>query len=222
MKKLPLGALILAVAALTAFTAIEAKAADGGFAAYKSVFDDLKKQIETEEYEWNGVAEASGSGGLTLSDYRCLLRDMDSDGVDELFLFSKYEDDITLIAVFTITNGEPELLREFWSRSSGYLTAGNYILSEWSNGADHSGVSVYKFSKGNGLVLADGYEARYDGDADKTLIGRYETSDGEILFSLDDEAETEKAVWRSMSAEEITDNPDYNADVSIEPLPIPE
>jgi hypothetical protein len=225
MKKFLYGVLILAVVALTASAALAAKAADGGLAAYKSVFDDLKRQIKNEEYDWNGVAEASGSAGFTLSGYRCLLRDMNSDGVDELFLFSKLDDDFILIAVFTMTKGKPELLKEFWSRSSGYLTTGNYIVNEWSNGAADSGVSVYKFSKGNGLVVADGYEERYDEDAEKTLTGRYETSDGRIFFSFDDEAETEKAVWRSMSKEElnkIKDNPDYNADVSIEPLPIPE
>jgi hypothetical protein len=70
---------------------------------------------------------------------------MDSDGVNELFLYADESSycvtdgaayPYTLIAVFTITDGEPELLKEFWSRNRGYLTVGNYILNEWSDGAD--------------------------------------------------------------------------------------
>ena len=166
-------------------------AATDDLAVYRSVFDDLKNQIATEDYQWNGVQEGSGLGELTLANYRYLLRDMDSDGARELFLFtdeSNYcvTDDTTypytLIAVFTITDEEPELLKEFWSRSRGYLTVGNYILNEWSDGADDSGIDFYWF-------------------ADNKSFG---PMSGRNIINLDSNPD-----------------PDYKVDESIEPLPIP-
>jgi hypothetical protein len=90
---------------------------------------------------------------------------MDSDGAGELFLFtdeSSYcaTDDTTypytLIAVFTITDEEPELLQEFWSQTRGYLTYGNYILNEWSDGADDSGVDFYWFDDNKSFAPMSG------------------------------------------------------------------
>jgi hypothetical protein len=118
-------------------------AAPGDLASYKPVFDDLKNQIKTGKYEWNGVHENTGQGGFTIKQYGYLLRDMDSDGVNELLLFAddseynEYKTD-SLVAAFAIKNGKPEMLKEFWLRSRGYLTNSNYILNEASDGADDS------------------------------------------------------------------------------------
>ncbi|MDR1483010.1 MAG: hypothetical protein LBI74_10320 [Synergistaceae bacterium] len=163
MKKsliLKLALILTLTLAICGAPAQQSSAADGDLAVYQSVFDDLKNQIATEDYKWNGVQESSGLGGCALSDYRYLLRDMDSDGVDELFLFADDSGDgeeplYSLIAVFTITNGEAKLLEEFWSRNRGYLTVGSYIMNEWSNGADDSGDTFYALSEGR-LVAVDG------------------------------------------------------------------
>jgi hypothetical protein len=136
--------------------------ASGDWTAYRSVFDDLKNQIATQDYKWNGVQESSGLGGRTFSDYCYLLRDINSDGVNELFLYADESDngtddpDYSLIAVFTITDGEAELLMEFWSRSRGYLTYGNYILNEWSDSADDSGIDYYWFDDNRSFAPMSG------------------------------------------------------------------
>jgi hypothetical protein len=138
---------------------------------YQPVFDDLKQQIETEEIAWAGIIDFSGSP-LRMSDYRYLLRDLDSDGVSELLIFGKGWDESALyplIAAFTIADGDPKMLDEFWARSRGYLTVKNYILNEGSSGADDSGVTVYKLSGGElrkveAPDLPDTDEDGYEGD----------------------------------------------------------
>jgi hypothetical protein len=155
---------------------------------YQPVFDNLKSQIATNDYIWEGVQEGSGLSGYGIDNYYYLLKDLDLFGeggnIDELLIYMDGEEiredeagtviPYTLVAVFTLSKGKPILLKEFWSRSRGYLTVGAYILNEWSNGAEDSGVTVYELKNG----------ALAKVNIDLELSGNYEINDYNLATTM--------------------------------------
>jgi hypothetical protein len=72
------------------------------------------------------------------------VRDMDSNGVPELFLLTN---DGSVWAMYTFIDGEIKLLDTFWPRNLCVLDLSDLIYINWSNGAFDNGRDAYRISK---------------------------------------------------------------------------
>ena len=74
-------------------------------------------------------------------DYGYVLKDINDDGVQELFWVGKCH---TILAVFTIMNGQAELLDAFWPRYTARMTEDGYLYTQSSGGAAYTQFDIYK------------------------------------------------------------------------------
>ncbi len=86
------------------------------------------------------------------------IKDVNGDGVDELFLLTK---DFQIVTLFTQHNGKPVLLEDFWNRKKGYVNENGQIMIGGSNGVAADSQEIYRFETATGqLVLEEalGYD----------------------------------------------------------------
>ena len=105
--------------------------------------------------------------GLDLSMLCYSVRDLDHNGIPELLLSIPADQ---LCTVFTLQNGTPTIVQEFWPRSTGKMY-GDYLYNFGSNGAGYQ-VYYYCSLKGNTFITVDGYK-----NIEGTL---YDTNDNRI------------------------------------------
>jgi hypothetical protein len=173
------------------------------------VFDNLKLALASDTIWLNGILEAKMSGS-TIKDFSYMLKDMDGNGIQELFLYDGGSK--LLIAVFTIANNKVELLQEFWSKNSGYLTVNDQILTDWTNGTDNSRVSVFSFANmvtATFLIQVDGYEVRTDEKGTVSYI------------KFDYTGENEDILMNSAELDTFNKNPNYMENKNLHLLQIP-
>ena len=72
-------------------------------------------------------------------------KDLNGDGVDELVLLN---DDYMVIAIFSVVDGKPLLLRNYRTRDSAWIDAKGWIHENGSSGADFSTSAVCKIADG--------------------------------------------------------------------------
>ncbi|MDR1856241.1 MAG: hypothetical protein LBR22_03665 [Desulfovibrio sp.] len=184
-------------------------AATNDLTIYQSVFDNLKLALASDTIWLNGILEAKMSGS-TIKDFSYMLKDMDGNGIQELFLYDGGSK--LLIAVFTIANNKVELLQEFWSKNSGYLTVNDQILTDWTNGTDNSRVSVFSFANmvtATFLIQVDGYEVRTDEKGTVSYI------------KFDYTGENEDILMNSAELDTFNKNPNYMENKNLHLLQIP-
>lgn len=80
------------------------------------------------------------------------IKDVNGDGVEELFLLS---DEFTMIALFTQYDGKPVLLEDFWNRKRGYVNESGQIIISGSSGADVSSQEVYRLDAATGRLVLE-------------------------------------------------------------------
>ncbi len=78
--------------------------------------------------------------------YGYSLGDINGDGTDELVYLLR---DHTVLAIFTMCEGQPRLLDAFWDRYRGYINEQGYILTFGSDSAFGSSRIVYEISPNN-------------------------------------------------------------------------
>ena len=91
--------------------------------------------------------------GLDLSVLCYSVRDLDHNGVPELLLSIPADQ---LCTVFTLQNGTPVIVQEFWPRSIGKIY-GDYLYNFGSGGAGYQ-VYYYCTLEGNKFITVDGYK----------------------------------------------------------------
>ena len=91
--------------------------------------------------------------GLDLSVLCYSVRDLDHHGVPELLLSIPADQ---LCTVFTLQNGTPVIVQEFWPRSIGKIY-GDYLYNFGSGGAGYQ-VYYYCTLEGNKFITVDGYK----------------------------------------------------------------
>lgn len=91
--------------------------------------------------------------GLDLSVLCYSVRDLDHNGVPELLLSIPADQ---LCTIFTLQNGTPVIVQEFWPRSIGKIY-GDYLYNFGSGGAGYQ-VYYYCTLKGDKFITVDGYK----------------------------------------------------------------
>lgn len=149
----------------------EAEYNDGYFPETGEWFDfnSLSEQLQ---YAWSCmIAEMPGyPDGYSLDRYGYVLKDVNGDGIDELFFVRK---DHSIIAIFTLVDGNPQLCDAFWSRYKCVITDKNEIYTLGSSGADHFDYIVKKLNFKNRFTVIKEFGA--DGEY-------YETVDNERVI----------------------------------------
>jgi len=194
------------------------------FTDYSSIIEEYRNFAEyAVEFKYNGEQEGtlwydwSGMGALiavnpyhldgsvkTRGNFGYALKDLNGNGNDELILLLR---NYTVMAIFSMVDGKPKLLDEFWSRhqcaidDSGLL----YVLS--SGGGACLEYAVYSISQDGTKLLpveqfgkCNGYFKVIDGK--RHDIGeRHEISESEF-----DELYKRFPFFNATTAEEITKN----------------
>jgi len=101
---------------------------------------DLEKDIPGDFY-YMYVEMDEAKDCDSPDDYGYVLKDINDDGVQELFWVGKCH---TILAVFTIMNGQAELLDAFWPRYMARMTEDGYLYTQGSGGAAYTQFDIYK------------------------------------------------------------------------------
>lgn len=81
-----------------------------------------------------------------------VIKDLNNDGVDELILINN--DYYSVIAIFSMANGKPVLLGNYWHRHTCWIDEKGRLHVTGSSGADYTSHSIYSISAGGeSLVL---------------------------------------------------------------------
>ena len=81
-----------------------------------------------------------------------VIKDLNNDGVDELILVNN--DYYSVIAIFSMANGKPVLLGNYWHRHTCWIDEKGRLHVTGSGGADYTSHSIYSISAGGeSLVL---------------------------------------------------------------------
>ena len=153
--------------------------ADGDKIVYS---DTIKKAMEKNaigedniSYQWDCmIAELpSYCEGLNAEEFGYIIYDMNNDGISELFFVGGNH---TILAVFTLVNEEPVLLKAFWSRHQGVISEEGFLICFSSSGAYDNKFYVYSLNS-NG-VLEVQYGTRSESDYFNRSIIRYYIIEG--------------------------------------------
>lgn len=93
-----------------------------------------------------------------------VIEDLNRDGTDELVLLTS---DHSVVAFFTLVNGTPKLVGNYWERKSCWIDADGLFHVNGSGGAATNSKSVYRLSPNGELILLA--ECGTDGYAPDTL-----------------------------------------------------
>ena len=185
------------------------------FADYPSIIEEYRRFAEyAAEFEYNGEPEGGlwyNWGGLgeviavnindsniTKNEFGYAIKDLNGNGNNELILILK---DYTIMAIFSMADGNPKLLDYFWPRHrcAIYDTGMLYTLS--SGGAVFWECTIWQISQdGNELLAIEKY-----GSED----GLYKILDGEKQYISESEMDNfhEKfPILHDITAREITKN----------------
>lgn len=144
---------------------------------------DLQKPLEefTLEYRWsNMLVEMDSWLGKegTPEMFGYILKDINSDGINELFWVDEKNN---ILAIFTIVNGEAELLDAFWPRYAVVLTDSGELYTRGSGGASYVYYEIKKL-KPNSSELDTMVEFAVDGyDYETNTVNYYEVINGEKI-----------------------------------------
>lgn len=102
-----------------------------------------------------------------LNDIGFTLKDINSDGIPELLVGERnhYSDGANqILAAYILTDGEPKLLFEGWSRNRYYVTSNGGFYNERSGGAASNSKTLYSIDENGNLVCHGCYftEPNYD------------------------------------------------------------
>ncbi len=78
------------------------------------------------------------------------VKDVDGDRAYELILMAE---DFTMVALFTMRDGKPILLEDFWNRKKGYVNEKGQIMISGSNGADVGSQEIYHIDSATGQLV---------------------------------------------------------------------
>ena len=92
----------------------------------------------------------SGLDGNCYNRFGYTIKDLNSDGVDELILRL---DDHQVVAVFTTVNDTPMLLENFWNRNRCWIDPDGYLHISGSNGAANSVSRICRVDEQTGILL---------------------------------------------------------------------
>ena len=183
--------------------------------AYKSILDALfllEEQLTREEFgsgdelEIVGFMEYPYPRGENLG-YTVV--DINGDGVPELLLGTVYGlQSAQLNSIFTIIDGKPVLLKSFWSRSRGVISADGVIFSTGSGGAAYTYLSSYKLDK-NADTLTELTDIRSDYSFSDEKPYYVQVVDGEDQYISEDE------FWNLL---EMYDNPPDPMKLTVIPI----
>ena len=113
-------------------------------------------------------------------------KDLNGDGIEELVLLNA---NYTLVAIFSMCEGKPFLLRKFWNRSQGWIDSNGYIHIGGSNGADSGSRTIYRIADG-GADLDLLFEYGMDGHewvGDAAVSKYYKICDGNKKYITEEE-----------------------------------
>lgn len=91
-----------------------------------------------------------GLDGNCYNRFGFTIKDLNSDGVDELILRL---DDHQVVAIFTTVNDTPMLLENFWNRNCCWIDPDGYLHISGSNGAANSVSRIYCIGEQFGTLL---------------------------------------------------------------------
>jgi len=134
-------------------------------------YDSLSEQLE---YAWSCmIVEMPGyPEDFSLDQYGYIVKDINEDSIDELFFVRK---DYSVIAIFTLIDGKPQLCDAFWSRYKCVITDKNEIYTLGSSGADHFDYTVKTLDSKNGFNVIKEFGA--EGEYYETIENKRETVD---------------------------------------------
>lgn len=117
------------------------------------------------------------------------LKDLNDDGINELILRL---DNHEVIALFTLLNGKPILLGNFWNRKNCWIDPDGYLHISGSSGADKSVMQIYRISNETGelILLEEGGTDGYDEISSNTLY--YKLVNNEKVYITQEEYDTWK------------------------------
>ncbi len=124
------------------------------------ISDTLDNCIEDElEYHFSCmlIEMAKGIDGLSKESFGYILQDVNRDGSAELFWV---RDDYTILAAFTIRDGQVKMIDAFWPRHAMIATDEGFLYTRSSDGADYTSFRLSKLDADGTLseVVAFGTE----------------------------------------------------------------
>jgi hypothetical protein len=154
---------------------------------------DDSQLFEDDMVGWTGIQESNMGAeyeGIPLIEYyKYAFKDINNDGVNELFLGGGWY----INAIYTIANDKPILLGEFWSRSSARLGQSDIIYNSASGGAAYWYNTKFRISDDC---------MRLDTVAELNWLEDEKTLNGKVIS--DDEFYSELETWESDSSSDLT------------------
>lgn len=148
------------------------------------------------------------SYGLREDGYKYIgytVKDLNKDNSEELIL--RLNDD-TVIAVFTMVDGVPVLVGNYWNRYTCWIDADGLLHTHGSSGADRSNNAIYDINSSGELVLLWGCGT--DGCDEHTReIIYYKMTDGEKHYITKDEYNTYCVQSPYIKFEATLENPEF-------------
>lgn len=130
---------------------------------------------------------ANLSQGFDKDSFGYVLKDINSDGISELFLADSSEKGYYVLVIYSFSEGRPVCLKKFWSRSRCVLIDDDGIIYHWgSGGAAHSSRSAFRVAEGGGsLITVDSIYKTYE-EHDRKLHYYYFVEDEMEELSVQD------------------------------------
>lgn len=154
---------------------------------YFSQLDNEKRELSEKIYSSVLSIYPSGTDGKNENgpkNYGYTIKDLNGDGVDELIL---RRDNHQIIAIFTMVDKKPVLLKRFWNRKECWIDPDGYLHISGSSGADQSMFQIYRISNQTGelVLLVEGGTDGYDQTNGGTLY--YKLVNNEKVYITSEE-----------------------------------
>ncbi len=173
---------------------------------YKPVLDEYREFVKSFKQstrlenlpDWGAPWEQTAADMmLSTRQFGYALRDMDSNGIPELFLLTS---DGFIWAMYTVADEAPKLIGTFWTRNTCVMDQSAVLYTKWSNGALDNGQDIYRMSKdGRELELIERVameskdENGYPLDAPRYYKYAGSGSSKKIISEAEADAETSKS-----------------------------
>lgn len=169
-------------------------------ADYSQVLDEYREFIQSYDYDTETgkyyyttgkytddfiviieALNANISQGFDKDGFGYVLKDINNDGISELFLVRTSENGCYVLVIYSFSDGEPVCLKKFWNRSRCVLIDDDGTIYYWgSGGACHSYRAAYRIAEGGGsLITVDSIYKTYE-DYDRKLHYYYENEMEEL------------------------------------------
>ncbi len=113
-------------------------------------------------------------------------KDLNGDEIEELVLLNA---DYSVVAIFSLKDGRPILLQNFWDKCSGLIDKNGYVHVGGNNGAGSGSCGIYRIAEG-GVSLDLLFEYGTDGYEwvnDVAVIKCYKIENGEKKYITEEE-----------------------------------